>query len=524
MAQAGLKGRKKEGRKGDKKVVAKISLIIPVYNKAPFLNRCLDSVWRQNCDFVQVIVIDDGSTDGSSEICDNYGFETYHLTHRGVSMARNYGLSVATGEYVGFLDADDFLAEDAFKTMLKAIKTHHNIYQFGQYRLRSMEVFDERLVLPYYSLEGHYGIGAIPRYWVHVWNKLYKREFLQRGEDSIRFKDGMQFGEDALFNMECILANNGFFHAKGATVYHVLDDKNSLCRGDSLNLEKIELLDDEMCKLYDRETLPAKKRWILQAINQHRHSKLYRKFGFNKGFKGTYDVVYLVKEAPKNPELVYSLRSLEENWQYKSVWFCGGCPEDLRPDRRMKIQQVGLNKWEKVANMIRSVCKNDEITENFWLFNDDFFILKNVPENMPPQYNGELLQYILRIEKKQGGLDGFTTRLRQTFNELTKYNLTTLNYEVHKPMLLNRKKVLEVLEKFPNAPGIRSLYGNYWRIGGVDKHDMKVKIKDFKNIENIKNFWEFVSTSDSSFLEGNVGEFVREKFKEKSRFERSIDE
>ena len=88
-------------------------------------------------------------------------------------------------------------------------------------------------------------------------------------------------------------------------------------------------------------------------------------------------------------------------------------------------------------------------------------------------------------------------------------------------MLLNRKKLLEVLEKFPNVPGFRSLYGNYWKIGGIDRHDMKVKIMNYNNMYAVENFWDFVSTSDESFRDGEVGRFIRNRFDKKSRFERS---
>lgn len=503
-------------------MVAKISLIIPVYNKAKFLFRCFDSITPQLRKEIEVIVVDDGSEDGGATVCDvygeKYGFKIYHQKNKGVSEARNLGIDKSSGEYVAFLDADDFLAKDAFNDMLRSIKTGLNIYQFNQYRLKNCVNFDERLIMPYRFPEGPYKLDVLPRYWVMVWNKLIKKEFLDK--HNIRFKPGMQFGEDALFSAECILANNGLYHAHEATVYHVLDDKNSLCRGSGLTLERIELLDGELSKLYDKQTLPAKKEWMKEAINVHRHSRLFRRLGFKKWFKGKYDVVYLVKECAENPELTYSLRSLEENWPYHSVWFCGGCPDNLKPDHHMKIDQVGLNKWEKVRNMIVSLCKNDNITEDFWLFNDDFFVLKKAPEDIPPQYNGELMEYIERIERKQGGPDGFSIRLRQTHEALTKNGETTLNYEVHKPMLINRKKLLTVLNKYPYTPGFRSLYGNHWKIGGQSKHDMKVKIVNFNGIDRIKNHWEFLSTSDTSFRDGNVGKLVRTQFNKKSRFEK----
>lgn len=500
----------------------KISLVIPVYNKGSFIVRCLDSVAAQTDKSAQIILVDDGSTDDSGAYCDaygkKYGWEVYHTENMGVSGARNFGMDKAKGEYITFLDADDFLHKDAIRFMINNSKTGYNIYQFGQYRLCNLVGFDERLIMPYRSPEGHYNLDSIPRYWVHVWNKMYKSDFLYRNK--IRFKPGMQFGEDTLFNVECLLANNGLYHTADATVYHVVDDPNSLCRGDGLNLGRLELLDDELCKLYEQQTLPAKKRWLLIAINQHRHSRLFRKFGFNKGFKGSYDVVYLVKNSPMNPELVYSLRSLEKNWQYRSVWFCGSRPDDLRPDHLMKIEPDGLNKWARVRNMVSAICKNNKITEDFWLFNDDFFVLKEIKEDMPPQYNGDLVDYANYVESRQGKEDEHTKRLRQVSNDLAEAGLTTFNYEVHKPMLFNRKKLLEVLEKFPNTPAYRSLYGNYWKIGGESKHDVKIKILNYKNMPGVASFWEFVSTSDESFRDGNVGDFIKTRFSEKSRFEK----
>ena len=491
----------------------KVSLIITVYNKAPFLRRCLDSVKSQKNHNAQIIVIDDGSTDGSSEICDEYGFEVYHTANQGVSEARNYGLDKATGDYVAFLDADDALTPKALHVMELVAGRCYNIYQFGQYRCRNYEIRNNKV---YGSPKGHYDLFYIPKYWVVVWNKLYKRSFLE--DNHIRFKKGMQFGEDTLFNAECILANGGLYHAPQATIVHCVDDKDSLCRG-HLDLARIENLDKELCKLAKKQTDPDKKRWIKVAINEHRNSKLYKKMGFGVPALGECDVVYFVKDEPENEELRYSLRSVEQNFEYRNVWFCGGCPDGLKPDKHLKIRQDQFTKWDRVRNMIREVCTNEEISDNFWLFNDDFFILKPM-KHMEPQYNGELKPYFEYVESKHDGIaDGFTIRLRQAYQDMTKAGLTTLNYEVHKPMLINKKKALEVLERFPNTPCFRSLYGNYWHIGGEDKHDMKIKIENYKKILSVQNFWDFVSTDDKSFENGNIGEYLREKFDKKCRFE-----
>jgi hypothetical protein len=396
--------------------------------------------------------------------------------------------------------------------MNKIAQSGHNVCQYGQIRGKTYETINPT---PRYSIEKFYDFSFIPKYWVLVWNKLYKKSFLVK--NNIRFKEGMAFGEDTIFNCECILANGGFYNVEPAIVIHLLDDHKSLCRG-NLNLDKIKKLDSEMCKLADQQTGEAAD-WMEKAINEHRNSKLYKKYGFGEKTRGRYDVVYFVKDCISNEELAYSLRSLEENWTYKRVWFCGGKPANLQPDRMFRIEQKGLNKYEKVRNMIRAVCENNEITEEFWLFNDDFYILQPIEEDIPPQYNKTLLQYADYIERKQGTADTHTCSLREAAKVLARDGLTTYNYEVHKPILINRKKALEVLEKYPETPCFRSLYGNYWKVGGVDQHDMKIKKLDYKRMDNVASFWRFLSTSDTSFREGNVGEFVRNKFNKISRFE-----
>ena len=100
---------------------------------------------------------------------------------------------------------------------------------------------------------------------------------------------------------------------------------------------------------------------------------------------------------------------------------------------------------------------------------------------------------------------------------LKKVGCTTLNYEVHKPMLINKQMGLEILNRFPDVPGFRSLYGNYYQIGGINRQDMKIRATSYNM--SVVDDWDFLSTSDDSFKNGEVGRYIREKFKERSRFE-----
>ena len=497
------------------KPMSKVSLILPVYNKEKYLPRCLDSLQNQTDKSAQIIIVDDWSTDKSKSICKDYckrnDWEYYRIKHAGVSVARNFGLEKVKSKYFTFLDADDALTEDAIDVMSRITRHGFNIYQFGQYRHHRNATYKDHFK------KGFHELNNMPRRWAMVWNKLYKTSFVK--SRSIKFIEGMQFGEDEMFNVRCALANGGIYHAPQTLIEHYFDDKESLCRGE-LNLAKLENLLEELSKLAKKQKDPSKRAWIENKIREHEGSVLYRRFGYVKRPKGKYDVVYFLKQSPKNEELRYSLRSLEKNWQYHKVWFYGGCPDGLKPDYHVPVRQIAPSKWQRVRDMIYQACLNDDLTEDFWLFNDDFFILKPKNENMPVQYNRTLEDRIRKIEKRHGGIpDEYTTRLRHLVKTLKTASKPTLDYAVHKPMLINRKRMLEVLRAFPDEPMVRALYGNYWELGGVSNHDMKIKVQNYAKMNEVMRSWDFLSTSDTSFATGNVGRYLRDKFSVKSKFE-----
>ena len=228
-----------------------------------------------------------------------------------------------------------------------------------------------------------------------------------------------------------------------------------------------------------------------------------------------HDIVYFVKEMPQNEELRYSLRSVEKNFPHNKIWFYGGCPKDLKPDHHVQITQNLPTKWLNVRQSLIAACKNDNITEDFWLSNDDFFVLKPI-KDLPPLYDGDLFRHIVEIEGRHGNRPSkYTTNLRLAASELSARKLGVLNYAVHKPMLINRKKALEVIEEFPNCPMFRALYGNYWKIGGEDVPDVKVAGVD----REVDPEWDFVSSEDNSFQNGKVGVFIAQMFGEKGKYE-----
>lgn len=225
------------------------------------------------------------------------------------------------------------------------------------------------------------------------------------------------------------------------------------------------------------------------------------------------DIVYFVKEADVNEELVYSLRSVEQNFPHKAVWIYGGLPKSIRrPDRYVRCNQVGT-KWERVRNMLRKVCDNDEISEDFWLFNDDFFILNKIkqPEN---HFDKTLEDLVEGIERRHRGGSPYTDNIRTLAILLKNEGFETKNYAIHVPMLINRKKMAEVLDKYPHIPMFRALYGNYWKIGGTQHDDVKVRTY----IPLDCYHYDMISSSDSTWMRF-VGAYIRNKFPNPSRFE-----
>lgn len=180
----------------------KVSLIIPVYNVFVFLQQCLDSVLSQTFKDIEIIVIDDGSTDESGMLCDAYAegddkIKVYRTENRGLSAARNLGLDKATGEYIAFLDSDDWIESNFLHRMVETAETYEPDIVCcrcsNDYRGRR-EVPPERgetILLTGEDIMMDFVTGS------HIgnvaWNKLYRRALFQ----TIRFPEGRYYEDIA---------------------------------------------------------------------------------------------------------------------------------------------------------------------------------------------------------------------------------------------------------------------------------------------------------------------------------------
>ena len=157
-------------------------------------------------------------------------------------------------------------------------------------------------------------------------------------------------------------------------------------------------------------------------------------------------------------------------------------------------------------------CHDKRISQNFWLFNDDFFVMEKV-EKPCNYYNGDLYRRIVMIEDKYNRITPYSKQLREMCKELEGMGCTTKNYTLHIPIQINRHKASELLN-MTNCPMFRSLYGNYANIGGKQMHDVKIV-----STSKLYKGGIYLSTDEVSF-KGAVGEQIKEKFNKKCKYEK----
>lgn len=219
-----------------------ISVIVPVYNVEEYLPRCLESILGQTYRDLQIILVDDGSMDGSSRLCAEFAerdprIECIRISNRGVSAARNRGLAAAKGRWIGFVDADDYIDAGFYETLVthltqsdkqivccgvRAEDTEGNRIERLKGRRVPAEVQDfdrEKALLRFLNTDTRI------LYWA-VWNKLYSAELLK----GIVFEDGKGKAEDLDFTLRCLIKSNGIRYLP-EEMYHYLIRPGSIITG-----------------------------------------------------------------------------------------------------------------------------------------------------------------------------------------------------------------------------------------------------------------------------------------------------
>ena len=212
----------------------KLSIIVPIYNVEPYLRKCIDSILTQTFTDFECILVDDGSPDNCPAICDEYAkkdsrIRVIHKENGGLSDARNAGLDIAQGEYIGFVDSDDWIHPQMYELVYKcAISTNADIAQCGYSKIKEKDSIDihfeatqkpivrtkDEIFKNYYSL--------IPGIDDMVWNKMYRKTIF----DTIRFPVDRYF-EDSSILFDTINASD-CVAIIGTPLYFYLQRPNSI--------------------------------------------------------------------------------------------------------------------------------------------------------------------------------------------------------------------------------------------------------------------------------------------------------
>lgn len=226
----------------------KISVIVPIYNAEKYLEQCINSIVNQSCCDIQIILVNDGSTDKSGNICKRYARADSRIlyiekSNDGLASARKVGVINASGDYIGWVDADDWIEKDYFADMLTAqsettadivCATHfHDIGEKSEKIVGVVPIgtYEKEDLLPHLLYGGSFfEFGIQP----HVWSKLFKREILL--ETQLRVDKRINYGEDVAVTYPSIL-KAGKICVTDITGYHYMQRQHTMAKKEYPNEE-----------------------------------------------------------------------------------------------------------------------------------------------------------------------------------------------------------------------------------------------------------------------------------------------
>lgn len=219
----------------------RVSIIVPAYNAEKTIGRCIDSIRKQTYADYELLVMDDGSSDGTPQILDQYAAEdsrirVVHKENSGVSDTRNQALDLAEGEFIQFLDADDWITPDATRLFVRTMEDNptcdmviadfyrvigKNMAQKGDIEeeklLTREEYADEMMKSP---ADFYYGV---------LWNKFYRRSIIETYQ--LRMDSKLDWSEDFIFNMEYVLHTDKIYVLKAPVYYYVKTEGSLVAKG-----------------------------------------------------------------------------------------------------------------------------------------------------------------------------------------------------------------------------------------------------------------------------------------------------
>lgn len=304
-------------------MTTKISIIIPVYNAEKHLSKCLESISSQSFKDYEVLIINDGSTDNSQEIIDSYvlkdcRFKGIKKRNEGVSVARNAGIQIASGEYIYFIDSDDYLMPYSLERMVEFSEKGYDMISFNSNRVDvygqvvyTTKSQEESIDLSSSYLKYKFILQKYMtcQYGYAPWNKLYRTSIIK--ENNLYFPPNITLGEDFIFNL-CYIYYIKNFKNINQVLYNYQITENSITYKAKLGycinrpvenisflyekfhnddyfsklypLFYVKIFDMELCRLRDLHISPSQISKLLYLTIQEEGFNIYKKFVHQRKF------------------------------------------------------------------------------------------------------------------------------------------------------------------------------------------------------------------------------------------------
>lgn len=279
-----------------------ISVIVPVYNVAAYLEKCVTSILNQTYGDIEIIIVDDGSTDGSGELCDSLQklderIKVIHKANGGISDARNAGMAIAQGEYFSFVDSDDSIEPDMLELLFSNLTKYEADISCCRYS-RVWENGESRPVGDTHEISVFTGTDAFGEYLYgrvidpFACAKLYKREVLINADGSLlTFKVGI-LGEDNPFNCD-VMQRASRVVLVGEAKYNYLQKREGAITNSAVSQKKIDSVYWwDTIRLYCKANYPQLEKYAL------RRQMLF--------YIGLYNRIYTDKQYKKDKEYIKS--------------------------------------------------------------------------------------------------------------------------------------------------------------------------------------------------------------------------
>lgn len=319
----------------------KFTIVVPVYNVEKYLPKCLDSLVNQTYTDIEIICVNDGSTDSSLQIMEEYAqkdnrIKIINQENQGVSVARNVGIDNATGDYILFLDSDDWLELEACETIVKNLDKNVDILFFGYKFIKNYEIYNkysypDNITNKKYISPINLNICINKLSCRAVCGKVYKTKRLK--DLNIKFPTNLNFGEDTLFIISNLINNSSIKVVNDLLYNYRIDNDNSLTKINyKKQLDQLLILVKELDLLFSDKNIDEKLKlyiyddsFYLIGLLWYLYFSKYKKDFINavdyiQNFYSQYDKSLLIKlKGYKIIQLYTKLQKYHLIWIYLCI-------------------------------------------------------------------------------------------------------------------------------------------------------------------------------------------------------------